>query len=50
MAEQFRNKQGEFPITEAACKSTISLPFYNNLAREEVATVCRELRLALDNV
>ncbi|MHC4618609.1 MAG: DegT/DnrJ/EryC1/StrS family aminotransferase [Planctomycetota bacterium] len=50
MAERFGCKQGDFPVTEAVCKSTISLPFYNNLTRDEVATVCRELRATLDRI
>ncbi|MHC4624193.1 MAG: DegT/DnrJ/EryC1/StrS family aminotransferase [Planctomycetota bacterium] len=50
MAERFGHKQGDFPVTETACKSTISLPFYNNLTRDEVATVCRELKEALDRI
>jgi len=50
MAEQFSYKQGDFPVTEAVCKSTISLPFYNNLSRNEAATVCKELKGALDKV
>ena len=48
MAEQFGYKQGDFPVTEAVCKSTIALPFYNNLAKDQVAIVCKTLRGILD--
>jgi len=48
MAERFGYKEGDFPITEAVCKSTIALPFYNNLTKDEVALVCRELKKTLD--
>jgi perosamine synthetase len=50
MAERFGYKQGRFPVTESVCKSTISLPFYNNLTKDEVAVVCRELKEALDKI
>ncbi|MHC4193354.1 MAG: DegT/DnrJ/EryC1/StrS family aminotransferase [Planctomycetota bacterium] len=50
MEQHFGNKQGDFPITEAVCKSTISLPFYNNLSKDEVAIVCRELKDTLDRI
>ncbi len=48
MAERFGFKQGDFPITESVCRSTIALPFYNNLTKDEVATVCKTLREVLD--
>jgi perosamine synthetase len=50
MAAQFGRKEGEFPVTESVCKRTISLPFYNNLTRDEVAIVCKELKQALDKI
>jgi perosamine synthetase len=50
MEEQFGNRQGDFPITESVCKSTISLPFYNNLTKDEVAVVCGELQDILDKI
>lgn len=49
MAEQFNYREGDFPVTESVCKSTIALPFYNNLTKDNVAIVCRELRKILDN-
>ena len=47
MAEQFGYNQGDFPVTESVCKSTISLPFYNNLSKDEVAIVCKTLKKVL---
>jgi perosamine synthetase len=47
IARQFGYQQGEFPITEAAGKSTIALPFHNNLSKDDVATVCRTLKEVL---
>ncbi|MHC4423299.1 MAG: DegT/DnrJ/EryC1/StrS family aminotransferase [Planctomycetota bacterium] len=48
MAEQFGYRAGDFPVTESVCKSTIALPFYNNLAVDEVTVVCRRLKEVLD--
>jgi perosamine synthetase len=48
MAKQFGYKKGDFPITESVCKSTIALPFYNNLTKDEVAFVCSSLEKVLD--
>jgi len=48
MVETFGHKQGDFLITEAVCKSTIALPFHNNLTKDEVAIVCKTLKEVLD--
>jgi perosamine synthetase len=48
MVEKFGFKQGDFPVTEAVSKSTIALPFYNNLNKDEVAIVCKTLKEVLD--
>lgn len=48
MVKQFGYKHGDFPITEHIGERTIALPFYNNLSRSEVETVCKALREALD--
>ena len=48
MVERFGYSKGDFPVTESVCKSTIALPFYNNLTYDEVAIVCRELKEILD--
>ena len=50
MVEQFGYKDGDFPVTDPVCKSTIALPFYNNLKRDEVETVCDTLQKCLDNI
>jgi perosamine synthetase len=44
MARQFGYKPGDFPVTESVCKSTIALPFHNNLTADEVAVVCGQLK------
>jgi len=50
MVEQFGYNQGDFPLTEAVCKSTIALPFHNNLTKDEVAIVCKTLKEVLATV
>ena len=47
MIERFGYSRGDFPVTEAVCSSTIALPFYNNLTKDEVAVVCKQLKKAL---
>ena len=48
MAERFGYKPGDFPVTESVSKSTIALPFYNNLTKDQTATVCKTLKEVLD--
>jgi len=48
MTERYGYCRGDFPITEAVSKSTIALPFYNNLAKDQVAEVCTTLTEILD--
>jgi perosamine synthetase len=48
MAKQFSYKKGDFPVTESVAERTIALPFYNNLTKDEVATVCKTLKQILD--
>jgi len=48
MVRQFGYKPGDFPVTESVCKSTIALPFYNNLTADEVSIVCGQLKQILD--
>jgi perosamine synthetase len=48
MVAQFGYKRGDFPVTESVADSTIALPFYNNLSKDQVAEVCRELRDCID--
>jgi len=50
MVERFGYKPGDFPVTESIAQRTIALPFYNNLGRDEVAMVCRQLKETLDEV
>ncbi len=50
MAEKYGYKAGDFPVTDSVCKSTVALPFYNNLSKDDVATVCSELKACLDEV
>jgi perosamine synthetase len=48
MVEKFGYKEGDFPVADSVCKSTIALPFYNNLKKDEAALVCETLRKCLD--
>jgi len=48
IANEFNYKQGDFPITERFCESTIALPFYNDLSRDQIAIVCQKLEEILD--
>ena len=50
IAEQLGHKAGDFPICEAVCSSTIALPFYNNLSKEDIATVCGKLKKILEKI
>jgi perosamine synthetase len=50
MVEQFGYSEGDFPVTESVCKSTIALPFYNNLSKDEAAVVCKTLKGAIDSI
>ena len=48
IAEKFGHSKGDFPVTESVCKSTIALPFYNNLAKDDIAVVCKTLKKVLN--
>ncbi len=48
MVERFGYKKGDFPVAESVSERTIALPFYNNLAKDEVAIVCSKLKEILD--
>lgn len=48
IAESLGCCEGDFPVTESVSARTIALPFYNNLTRDEVATVCKTLKDVLD--
>ncbi len=44
IAKQLGCKKGDFQITEKVSESTIALPFYNNLSKDQVALVCQTLK------
>jgi perosamine synthetase len=48
MVEEYGYKEGDFPITDGVCSSTIALPFHNNLSAEDVDYVCDQLKACLD--
>jgi len=48
IAEKFGHKEGDFPVTESVSQSTIALPFYNNLTKDQIATVCKTLKHLLE--
>ncbi len=50
IAEQYGCKVGDMPVTDAVVKSTMALPFHNNLTEPEVELVCKELTACLDEV
>ncbi|MCI0498501.1 MAG: DegT/DnrJ/EryC1/StrS family aminotransferase [Planctomycetales bacterium] len=50
IAKQYGFRQGDFPVTDAVAKSTIALPFHNNLTPKEAQLVCRELKACLDEI
>ena len=50
MVEQFGYKPGDFPLTDAVCKSTIALPFHNHLTGNDIDFVCNQLSTCLDEL
>jgi perosamine synthetase len=44
IAEQYDCKVGDMPVTDAVVKSTLALPFHNNLTETEVQLVCKQLK------
>jgi len=50
IVEKLGCKEGDYPITESVCARTIALPFYNNLSKDQVATVCKTLKEVLDTL
>ena len=46
--DEFGYQRSDFPITEGVTDSTIALPFYNNLTKEEIATVVQTLKEAIN--
>ncbi|MEE9294868.1 MAG: DegT/DnrJ/EryC1/StrS family aminotransferase [Phycisphaerae bacterium] len=47
MVELFGFERGDYPVCEALADRTIALPFHTGLTRQDVTTVCRELRKLL---
>ena len=50
IAEQYGCKVGDMPVTDVVVKSTLALPFYNNLTEPEVQLVCKELKHCLSEL
>ncbi len=50
MTDKFAYKYGDFPVTDSVCKSTIALPFYNNLTKDDIAIVRETLKEILDKI
>jgi perosamine synthetase len=50
IAEKYGLAEGDFPITDSVCKSTIALPFHNNLSQDDAELVCTELKKCLDEI
>lgn len=48
--QMFGHKEGDFPITEKVAKTTISLPFHNNLTEKEINYICSLLQETLKKV
>src|SRR4030043_259285 len=41
--EKFGFKPGDFPVCEAVAKTTVALPFYSAMSKEDVAYVCEKI-------
>ena len=50
MVEKFGYKKGDFPVTESIADRTIALPFYNNLTKDDIATVAKTIKQILDRI
>ena len=50
IAKQLGCKQGDYPVTESICPRTIALPFYNNLPKDDIKTVCKVLKQTIDEI
>jgi len=47
--QQFGFRPGMFPIAESVSQRTIALPFYNDLSRRDMESVCQTLELLIKN-
>lgn len=45
--DEFGFKPGDFPVAEAAGRSTMALPFHNNMNKEEIKLVIDELSVVM---
>jgi perosamine synthetase len=45
--ERFGFREGDYPVTESVARSTLALPFHNNLAESQVDYVCETLSQVL---
>jgi len=50
LVDRFGYKKGDYPVTDAVAKSTMALPFHNNLSEADAKLVCDELKSALDKL
>jgi perosamine synthetase len=50
IVEKYGCKVGDYPVTDAVCTRTMSLPFHNNLTMDEAKLVCAELKASLDEI
>ncbi|MCE5187107.1 MAG: DegT/DnrJ/EryC1/StrS family aminotransferase [Planctomycetaceae bacterium] len=50
IAKKYGFKKGDFPVTDAVAKSTMALPFHNNLSAEEAKLVVAELTACLNEL
>ena len=50
IAKKYGLKAGDFPTTDEVCKRTMALPFHNNLSKEDVQLVAKELKQTLDEL
>jgi len=46
--KMFGYKEGDFPICEKVCDSTIALPFFGNMDKETIGQVCSVLKESLE--
>lgn len=45
--KMFGYKEGDFPVCERVSSSTLALPFYTQMADEEINYVCEKLKIAI---
>jgi len=48
--ETFGYKEGDYPITEKVSATTLALPFYNNLGKEDIDYICETLSQSLKDI